>query len=334
MSVLVSGAAGFLGRHLVASLLADGQRVVGIDTFITSDREDLAPLRADQRFEFHELDVRDRRLLTLPSLAGCRAIYHLACPTGVPNLGPLGLEMLQTSVEGSRVVLELARTVDASVLLTSSAEVYGDPLETPQREDYTGNVDTLGPRKGYEEGKRCAETLFGLYAERHGVRALIARVFNTYGPGMRLTDTRVVPTFVRRALAGQALPVQGGGRQRRCHCYVDDLIAGLRRVMERGVPARAYNLGGESPTSVRALAERVIALTGSTGGWVSTERPGHDHGNHTPDITRARTELGWEPVTPLDAGLRATIEDFRARLAARGLLSGVAPVGTADGRDW
>jgi nucleoside-diphosphate-sugar epimerase len=136
---------------------------------------------------------------------------------------------------------------------------------------------------------------------------------------------------VRRALAGEALPVQGDGSQRRCHCHVHDLIAGLRRVMERGIPARAYNLGGETPTSVRALAERVIALTGSAGGWTSTERPAHDHGNHTPDITRARTELGWEPVTPLDTGLRATIEDVRARLGERGLLRAPSPVGTAGG---
>jgi nucleoside-diphosphate-sugar epimerase len=176
MSAIVTGAAGFLGRHLVASLLADGIDVVGFDNFITSDPEDLQPLLSDPRFEFHSLDICSPQFREIALARPAWEIFHLACPTGVPNLGPLALEMLETCFDGTRAVLDVAREHRAAVVLASSAEVYGNPTESPQYEGYTGNVDTLGPRKGYEEGKRVAETLMAIYAERYGVPATVARI--------------------------------------------------------------------------------------------------------------------------------------------------------------
>ena len=316
--LLVTGAAGFLGRHLVRSLLLDGHRVLGVDNFVTSDALDLLELRTEPRFSFLEMDVSDS---AFPMVAGTHrldGIYHLACPTGVPNLGPLGLEMLETCYRGSESVLRLAQANRVPVLLTSTAEVYGQPEKVPQAETYTGNVDTLGPRKGYEEGKRVAETLFGIYAERYGVEAKIARVFNTYGPGMSLSDTRVVPNLTRAALQGQPLTVHGDGTQTRCHIYVSDMVAGLRRVMELGQPARAYNLGSQTPVTILELAHLILDLTNSRSTLAFTGRPDHDHDRRLPDTTRAREELGWTPRVPLEEGLQFTIEDFRRRLTATG----------------
>jgi len=314
MTVLVTGAAGFLGRHLCASLLADGDDVVGVDNFRTSDPRDLAALLRRPGFRFARLDVTTRSFRTFARDLPLRAIYSLACPTGVPNLGPLGLEMIETCYAGSKAVLELARRNHAPVLLTSTAEVYGNPQVIPQTEDYYGNVDSLGPRKGYEEGKRAAEALFGIYAERYGVAAKVVRVFNTYGPGMSLDDTRVMPAFVRAALEGRPLRVHGDGAQTRCHIHVRDMVAGLRAAMARAVPARAYNIGSGIPVTVSELAERVIALTGSTSGVVCIARPAHDHDDRLPDTKRARTEFGWSETVSLDEGIRDMIAGFRTRL--------------------
>lgn len=316
MTVLVAGAAGFIGRHLVASLLAEGTSVVGVDNFITSDRGDLGQLLGETGFTFEEMDITAPEFRALGARLDVEAIYNLACPTGVPNLGPLALEMLETCYEGSKAVLDIARAKGAPALLTSTAEVYGNPLVSPQDEDYTGNVETLGPRKGYEEGKRVAETLFGVYAEKYGVQAKVVRVFNTYGPGMCLTDTRIIPTFLTAALAGKPLPVHGEGRQTRCHCFVSDMVAGIRLAMAKAVPARAYNLGSRQQVTVKALADMVNELTGSTGGIRTIERPRHDHDNRLPDTARAREELGWVRRVELQEGLRATIADFRERLAS------------------
>lgn len=314
MTVLVTGAAGFLGRHLVATLLADGESVVGVDNFRTSDRADLAALQQAAGFRFHELDISTPAFPETMRRYRLSVIYNLACPTGVPNLGPMGLEMLETCYEGSKAVLELARSNDAPALLTSTAEVYGNPLESPQREEYTGNVETLGPRKGYEEGKRVAETLFALYAERFGVAAKIVRVFNTYGPGMCLTDTRVAPAFISAALTGRPLRVQGDGSQTRCHTFASDMVAGLRLAMAKGTPARAYNLGSDTQVTVQALAESVLRLTGSTSVIEHIARPAHDHDNRLPEVSRAREELGWSRRVELDDGLAATVADFRERM--------------------
>ncbi len=316
--ILVTGAAGFIGRHLTRSFLAEGLDVVGVDNFITSDRADLEPLLSERRFRFVEMDVTCTEFLRLGAEVAPSAIYHLACPTGVPNLGRLALEMLEASYEGSRAVLEIARSARSSVLLTSSAEVYGNPLVSPQTENYTGNVDPLGPRKGYEEGKRVAETLFGIYAERYGLDAKVVRVFNTYGPGMRLTDTRVIPSFVAAALTGKPLVLHGDGSQVRCHTHVTDMVAGLLAAMRCATPGRAYNLGSGRQTTVRELAELVVRLAASASRLESTSRPLHDHDARLPDTSRARNELGWDPRISLEEGLRSTIDDFAARLSRGG----------------
>jgi UDP-glucuronate decarboxylase len=325
MTALITGVAGFIGRHLASALLAGGERVVGVDNFITSDRVDLETLLRDPGFEFHELDVATGAVERFTAGLAVDQVYHLACPTGVPNLGPLAAEMLETCFFGTRTVLELARTNRARVLLSSSAEVYGNPTVSPQDEAYTGNVDPLGARKGYEEGKRVAETLMGIYAERYGVHATIVRIFNTYGPGMSLRDTRVIPSFVRAALSGTPLRVHGDGSQLRCHAYVADIVDGIRKAAELGAPGRAYNLGSERAMSIGALAALVVSLTGGAGQLEHVGRPSHDHDARLPAIGRAGAELGWRPATPLELGLEATIADFRVRMGRAGA---VAATGT------
>lgn len=316
MSVLVTGAAGFLGRHLVTRLLDEGHEVVGVDNFVTSDRHEMARLTEQAAFEFHEVDVTSPGFRAIATEAHPSEIFHLACPTGVPNLRPLALEMLETSFDGTRHVLEAAYDVGARVLVASSAEVYGNPTVSPQTEDYTGNVDTLGPRNGYEEGKRVAETLCAIYADRFGTGCSIARIFNTYGPGMSLNDTRVVPAFVRAALAGVPLLIHGDGSQKRCHSYVDDTVRGLLTVARHGESGAAYNIGSEHAMTVQALAERIIAVSDSRSTIEHIGRPGHDHDARLPATERAR-ELGWAASTPLEVGLQATIADFAARLGVR-----------------
>jgi nucleoside-diphosphate-sugar epimerase len=314
VNVLVTGAAGFIGRHVARFHLERGDEVCGIDNFMTSHRRDLDRSGlATMGFEFVDGDVRATDFV--PAYGGRRfdSIYHLACPTGVPNLEPLALDMLGTSYEGTRNVLELARTCGARVVVASSAEVYGNPLVSPQGEAYNGNVDTLGPRNGYEEGKRVAEALASIYSRRFGVPATIARIFNTYGPGMALDETRVIPAFVRRALEGRPLVIHGDGSQTRCHAFVSDIVSGLVLVAERGESGTAYNLGSSTEVTIRELAERIVGATGSTSALQRIARPAHDHDRRLPDTSRARA-LGWQPSVSLDEGLRATIADVRARL--------------------
>jgi len=315
LNVLITGGAGFIGRRLASALLADGHHVLAVDSFITSDEQDLRSLREEARFEFEERDVRDAEIVKIVRSFAPEQIYHLACPTGVHNLVPLAQEMIETSFLGTRLLLEAARDRQTPVLLASSAEVYGDPQVSPQAETYTGNVDPLGRRSGYEEGKRSAESLVGIYTHRYGVRGQIARIFNTYGPGMSLRDTRVVPSMIRRALAGEPLVIYGDGTQTRCHAYVDDTVAGLRRVMDRGVPGRPYNIGSTNQLSIRDLAPEILEVCRSNSPLEFVPHKIEDHGHRLPDISRARTELDWEPKTPLRDGLAETVEDLRRRLA-------------------
>jgi nucleoside-diphosphate-sugar epimerase len=317
MTVLVTGAAGFLGRNLVQNLLDDGYTVAGVDNFITSDRRDLVALADQPGFEFAELDItRPEFAAFAAKFETIEAIYHLACPTGVPNTGPLAYEMMTTSYEGSKAVLEIARAHGVPALLTSTAEVYGNPQVVPQSETYSGNVDTMGARKGYEEGKRAAEALFAIYHDRFGVQAKVVRVFNTYGPGMCLDDTRVIPAFLKAALTGTPLTMHGEGNQTRCYTYASDMVRGIRLAMAKGAPARAYNLGSQQQVTVRDLAELILRLTGSASPIVSIDRPSHDHDSRLPDTTRAETELGWRRLVGLEEGLQASIVDFRRRMAA------------------
>jgi len=230
-------------------------------------------------------------------------IYHLACPTGVPNLVVLAEEMLKTCSLGTIHVLELARKHGSRVLLTSSAEAYGDPQEFPQREDYTGNVDPIGPRSAYEEGKRFSEACVATYVRKYGVSAVIVRIFNTYGPGMSLDDTRVIPQFLRNVRDKKPFKIYGDGSQTRTHLFVDDLVNGLRVVMEKGRAGEVYNTGGNTSMSIRALAELVISLTGHEAGINFQPHFIHDHAGRCPSTEKVR-ELGWEQHVSLEDGLR------------------------------
>lgn len=314
--VLVTGAAGYLGKHLVRLLLSAGHQVVGVDNFITSDPDDLDSLRHHPQFDFYPIDICGPELARIAQDYELTSIFHLACPTGVPNLGPLAVEMLETCTSGTRNVLEIARERRVRALLTSSAEIYGDPTVTPQQEDYHGNVDPLGPRRAYEEGKRVAETWFGIYAERFGVEAVIARVFNSYGPGMSLNDLRIVPMFVSAALRGAPIPMHGDGSQVRCYAYVSDTVAGLCRVLDAGQPARPYNVGSTDPVSARTMATIIKELSYSESEIVSVPRPAHDTNGRLPDVSRAREELGWQTRVSLREGLTSTIADFATRMRA------------------
>jgi UDP-glucuronate decarboxylase len=287
--------------------MEDGHRVLGIDNFITGPRGEMDDLLRSG-LEFIEMDVRDEALASTMRAFRPEAIYHLACPTGVHNLVPLAFEMLDTCYRGTLGVLEAAREHSAAVLVASSAEVYGDPLVSPQPESYSGNVDQLGPRKGYEEGKRVAESLLAIYTERHGLRGTIARIFNTYGPGMADTDTRVVPAMMRNALKGDPLVVYGDGSQTRCHAFVTDTVRGLRQVLEHGATGKAYNLGSTEQVSVSALAECILGVTGSQSPVEYRPHAIPDHAQRLPDVSRAWADLGWETTIRLQDGLRRTAD--------------------------
>jgi nucleoside-diphosphate-sugar epimerase len=308
-SVLVTGGAGFIATNLCSSLLDEGHQVFAIDNFITSTRANTNTLRDNNNFVFIHHDI----VKPMPKLIKEQEIdfiYHLACPTGVPNLIPLAEEMITTSSIGTRNVMELAKEKNAKVLFTSSSEVYGDPEVFPQTESYTGNVDADGIRSPYEEGKRFAETIIMMYVRKYKIDAKIVRIFNTYGPMMTLSDTRVIPNFLDKAFHGKPLPVQGEGKQKRTFCYVDDLVDGLMLVMQSGEKGNVYNAGSDVEITISALAKKILQLTGSKSGIERTERPSHDHKRRMPDLSKIQA-LGWRQSTDLDEGLRRTIEWYK-----------------------
>ena len=311
LTVLVTGGAGFLGSHLCERLLAAGHRVICLDNFQTGQRRNVAPLAGHPGFTLIEHDVIE----PLPVRAVDR-IFHLACAASPPHYQRDPIHTTRTSVEGTYNALELARRAGARLLLASTSEVYGDPLQHPQREDYRGHVNPVGPRACYDEGKRCAESLCMDYHRRHGMAVKIARLFNTYGPRMHPDDGRVVSNFVVQALGNRPLTVYGEGRQTRSFCYVDDLVDGLLRLMDSAPGFTGpVNLGNPAEISVRELAERVIALTGARSPLVRRPLPADDPAQRRPDITLARRVLGWQPRVDLDTGLRRTIDYFATRLA-------------------
>ncbi len=311
----MTGAAGFIGRHMVAAALSQGHSVLGVDTFITCERGDLERDSSEwKHFTFEECDIRGDTFKAAGLAFAPDIIVHLACPTGVPNLGPLAYDMLTTSFDGTRNVLEVAEATNARVVVASSAEVYGDPEVSPQCESYNGSVDPLGWRRGYEEGKRVLETLCGIAADARSVQVSIARIFNTFGPGMSLNDTRVVPSLVRAALEGRELVIHGDGHQTRCHCYVSDTVAALWKLVFFGQAGRAYNVGTTFQKSIVELANEVKVLVPTAGAVIHVARPVHDHQSRLPDITRIRSELGWSPAVGFQSGLEHTIADFRERI--------------------
>jgi dTDP-glucose 4,6-dehydratase len=310
MRVLVTGAAGFLGSHLVDRFLGLGYRVIGMDNQLTGNPANLAHVATHPNFEFTRQDVS-----TFIEVEGpLDGVLHFASPASPVDYLELPIQTLKVGALGTHKALGLAMAKQARFLLASTSEVYGDPLVHPQPESYWGNVNPVGPRGVYDEAKRFAEALTMAYHRYHRLDTRIARIFNTYGPRMRPHDGRVVSNFIVQALRAEPLTIYGDGSQTRSFCYVDDLIEGIVRLFERG-SAEPTNIGNPNEFTVRQLAERVLALTGSKSPIVERPLPVDDPQVRQPDITRARAALEWEPRVALDDGLRRTIEYFRGVVA-------------------
>ena len=310
-TTLVTGGAGFLGAHLCRKLLQQGDRVICLDDLSTGRRENIEEHSDHPNFKFLHHDVRE------PIQVRVDRIFNLACPASPPAYQADPIKTTLTSVLGARNMLELARTTGARLLHASTSEVYGDPLIDPQPESYRGNVNPVGPRACYDEGKRCAESLIYDYRRRFGVDCRVARIFNTYGPGMRPDDGRLVSNFVVEALRQQDLTIYGEGSHTRSMCYVDDLIEGLLRLMSsEATPDGPINLGNPREISVLDFARLVIRATGSRSKVVHLPEPIDDPCVRCPDISRARAELHWAPRVTLERGLEETIAYFRRTLQA------------------
>lgn len=308
--ILVTGGAGFLGSHLCDRLLADGHEVVCADNLFTGAKRNIAHLHGHPRFEFLRHDV------TFPLFIEVDEIWNLACPASPVHYQHDPVQTTKTSVHGAINMLGLAKRLQVPIFQASTSEVYGDPEQHPQREDYWGHVNPIGPRSCYDEGKRCAETLFFDYHRQHQLQIKVARIFNTYGPRMHPNDGRVVSNFIVQALKNQPITLYGEGQQTRSFCFVDDLIDGFIRLMATDDAITGpINLGNPGEFTIRALAEKVIALTGSRSIIEMRPLPTDDPKQRQPDITRAREQLGWEPKINLDAGLRSTIAYFDQLLA-------------------
>ena len=309
--VLVTGGAGFLGSHLCERLVAAGDDVICVDNFFTGQKDNVAHLIGDPHFEVMRHDV------TFPLYVEVDEIYNLACPASPIHYQFDPVQTTKTSVVGAINMLGLAKRTKAKIFQASTSEVYGDPTVHPQREDYRGNVSMLGPRACYDEGKRCAETLFFDYRRQHNTRIKVARIFNTYGPRMHPNDGRVVSNFIVQALRGEDITLYGDGMQTRAFCYRDDLIEGFLRLMATPDEVTGpVNLGNPVEIPVRALAERVLELVGSPSKIVFRPLPQDDPMQRCPDISMARELLGWEPKVDLDAGLKKTIAYFDHLLGA------------------
>ena len=311
MRSIVLGGAGFIGSHLVDRLLARGDEVVAVDSLLTGRRENAVHNSGNSRYQFLQHDI----CRPIPLSGPADAVFNLASPASPIDYSKLPLETLEVGSNGTRHALELARALGATLVHASTSEVYGDPLEHPQREAYFGNVNPIGPRACYDEAKRFAETLVTTYARVHPLPIRIARIFNTYGPRMRADDGRVVPTFVTQALRGVDFTVFGDGTQTRSFCFVDDLVSGLLALQEKG-DARPVNLGNPRETTLIEFADTIRKVVGK-GGRVRSIRPlpENDPKQRRPDITRARTLLGWEPKVSLEEGLAPTVAYFRRELA-------------------
>ncbi len=304
---LVTGGAGFIGTNLCKKLLYLDYQVVAIDNFITSSGSNLQLFSVDPRFTFIKHDITEAfSKEQLSQLKTVHFIFHLACPTGVPNIVKLAEEMLLTCSLGTRNVLELARMLHAKIVFTSSSEVYGDPKEFPQDESYTGNVDPLGIRSPYEEGKRFAESLLGMYVKKYGIDGKIARIFNTYGPYMSSDDTRVIPTFLRQIKNNQPLTVSGKGLQTRTFCYVDDLVEGLILVMKKGKKGEVYNLGSDEEIPIIDLANLLKRRIKKNAKIRFIKRPTHDHNRRLPSLKKIK-KLGWKQKTSLEKGIEKAL---------------------------
>ncbi len=304
--VLVTGGAGFLGSHLCERLLREGCDVLCVDNYFTGAKENIVEIFDSPYFEMMRHDI------TFPLYVEVDEIYNLACPASPIHYQFDPVQTTKTSVHGAINMLGLAKRLKATILQASTSEIYGDPAVHPQTEDYWGNVNTIGPRSCYDEGKRCAETLFFDYRRQHGLNIRVARIFNTYGPRMHPNDGRVVSNFIMQALRGEPITLYGDGSQTRSFCYVDDLIDGLIKLMNAPDKVTGpVNLGNTAEYTIGNLAETIIALTGSKSELVYHPLPEDDPRQRQPDISLAKSTLGWEPTVPLEEGLRKTVAYFK-----------------------
>jgi len=311
MRILVTGGAGFLGSHLCDRLLADGHEVLAVDNLYTGSKLNIAYNLQNPNFEFLRHDV------TFPLFVEVDAIYNLACPASPVHYQKFPTQTIKTSVIGAINMLGLAKRLNIPILQASTSEVYGDPTISPQPESYWGNVNPIGLRSCYDEGKRAAESLFFDYNREHNVKIRVARIFNTYGPRMNLHDGRVVSNFIRQAISGDAITLYGTGEQTRSFCYVDDLIDGLVKLMNTpGDVVGPINLGNPVEFTMKELAEKVVELTKSKSEMVYEALPSDDPQQRKPDTIKASEILGWSAKIDLEAGLVRTIADFKPRVLA------------------
>lgn len=304
--ILVTGGAGFIGSHLCTRLINEGNDVICLDNFFTGSKKNVIHLIGNPNFELVRHDVIN------PFHAEVDEIYNLACPASPVHYQYNAIKTIKTSVMGAINMLGLAKRVNAKILQASTSEVYGDPIIHPQTESYWGNVNPIGIRSCYDEGKRCAEALFMDYHRQNGVRIKIIRIFNTYGPKMHPNDGRVVSNFIVQAIRGQDITLFGDGTQTRSFQYVDDLIEGMMRLMaSKDELIGPVNIGNPNEFTIKELAEKVIALTGSSSGFIHKSLPSDDPKQRQPDISFAKKTLGWSPVVELEEGLTKTIAYFR-----------------------
>ncbi|MBU0981392.1 SDR family oxidoreductase [Patescibacteria group bacterium] len=307
MNILVGGSAGFIGSHLVDRLLECGHKVTGLDNLITGQKENLFGLDARGDFRFVDHDI----CLPLPQFAeSFDVVINLACPASPIDYQNIPLETLWVSAMGTKNLLELARKDGARFLHASTSEVYGDPLIHPQTEEYWGNVNPIGPRSCYDEGKRFAESLIVNYKKVHGVESRVFRIFNTYGPRMRKNDGRVIPNFITQALSGEPITIYGDGKQTRSFCYVDDMVDGIMAVMNAPVFSGPMNLGNPKETTILELAELIVMMTDSGSEIAFKNLPQDDPRIRQPNINKARSEIGFEPKVSLKDGLARTVTFF------------------------
>jgi len=312
---LVTGGAGFLGSHLCDALLADGYSVIAVDNLLTGRRSNLEHLRTEARFEFQESDINQPF-----DFGKVDYVFHFACPASPVDYMQHGIETLKVGSAGTFNALEVARKYGAKYLVSSTSECYGDPLEHPQKETYWGHVNPIGPRSVYDEAKRFTEAATMAYHRYYKVDTRIVRIFNTYGPRMQLNDGRVIPNFMKQALRGEDLTVYGSGSQTRSFCYVSDEIEGFLRLAKSGEHL-PVNIGNPSEFTILECAKRVLAVTGSKSAIRYEELPQDDPKQRCPDITKAKTLLGWEPKVNLDTGLQMSLEYFKKAVALDEALS-------------
>lgn len=309
MRILVTGGAGFIGSHLIEKLLQEKHYVISVDNYYTGNPVNTALFRNNENFEFIRHDVN------FPLYIEVDGIYNLACPASPIHYQKDPVQTLKTSVQGSINLLGLAKRTGAKILQASTSEIYGDPKINPQVEEYWGNVNPIGPRSCYDEGKRVAETLFFDYHRQHNLDIRVARIFNTFGPRMSFSDGRVVSNFIYQALHDKDITIYGTGEQTRSFCYVDDLVDGLMKLFNQDTVYQPINLGNPEPISMKQLAQEVIELTNSKSKIVYLELPIDDPKDRKPDIEKAKNILNWKPLITRQEGIQRTIEDFKKRLA-------------------